>query len=632
MGLPPALETEKSQLNHRHQIVASLMRLFFALAVGTLISQIKLDYIEAYLYDWRFQLRPNPPTANGVVLISITAETVKELKGVPRAHHHAQVLEALARLHPRALFYDLDLAKVDGNPHEKQAIVNASRKLNHIYVGTQDFQMPGEEGKLRLPSPYEEIPLITAPKSEDINNFAKDHVSRRMLLRYQNIPLLQPILAGLLDSEAKNISTRRGQFVVMDTDQAFIDYHRTGTFPKWDFKDLLSPRNEKPFLLESLKGKIVIIGQDLQFDASEYVMTPFSREVVAMTRSEMHANIIDTLLRNSSPQKVPDWLNKVFVVLISLLTINVVLTARPMRGIIILLSSVSVFAIASFLAFWWFGFLFNMAHPLLTMFLSYYFFIPYRLIKENQRSWEYYQRNQLLSQVEELKSNFISMMSHDLKTPIARIQGMIGVILGDKNLLSSSQREAIDTIRISSDDLLRFINAILQYGKIESSNIQLHLQNKDINELLHEVIRKYEFLAQTKKIIIETELEPLFSIPVDPDLIRQVFSNLIENAIKYSDDGSRVLISSEEKENQVVVKIADQGMGIPSEDIPNLFMKFYRSKNAKSSPIKGSGLGLYLAKYFTELHQGNIFVESTYGQGSQFTVVLPLTQRRTGNA
>ena len=265
-----------------------------------------------------------------------------------------------------------------------------------------------------------------------------------------------------------------------------------------------------------------------------------------------------------------------------------------------------------------------MAHPWLAIFLCYYFFIPYRLIIENRRSWEIYQKHRLLKQVEELKTNFISMMSHDLKTPIARILGMADVILRDPTPLSSHQHEAVDTIKHSSDDLLKFINSILNYGRIESQELQLNKQSKDINTLLTEVISKHEFLGKLKKIQILKEFETLFPISVDPDLIRQVLSNLIENAIKYSHEDTKILISTEEKDGWVVIQIADQGPGIPRDELPNLFMKFYRSQNAKSSTIKGSGLGLYLAKYFVELHGGKIFVESTYGQGSTFTVQLPL--------
>jgi signal transduction histidine kinase len=265
----------------------------------------------------------------------------------------------------------------------------------------------------------------------------------------------------------------------------------------------------------------------------------------------------------------------------------------------------------------------DMAHPLLAIFLCYYFFIPYRLIIENRRSWEYYQKHKILSEVEQLKTNFIGMMSHDLKTPLARIQGMTEVIAKDPSPMSSQQREALDLIKQSAEDLTRFISAILNYAKIESQGVALHLQSKDINLLLEEVMKKNEFMARLKQIQMVAELEPLFSIPVDPDLVKQVLSNLIENAIKYSPENSKVLISSEEKDGKILIQVADQGVGIPQQDLEHVFMKFFRSASAKSSAVKGSGLGLYLAKYFVELHKGHIFVESTPGQGSTFTVELP---------
>jgi signal transduction histidine kinase len=245
------------------------------------------------------------------------------------------------------------------------------------------------------------------------------------------------------------------------------------------------------------------------------------------------------------------------------------------------------------------------------------------LIIENRRSWEYYEKNRLLKQVEELKTNFISMMSHDLKTPIARIKGMTDVILADAQSVSVPQREAVDTIRTSSDDLLKFINSILNYAKIEFQGVELHWQSKDPNNLMTDVIKKHEFLAQLKKMKIQSELEPLFPIKMDPDLMRQVLSNILENAIKYAPEQTQISVKTYEKDGFVLFVIADQGPGIPAQELPHLFTKFYRSANAKSSPIKGSGLGLYLAKYFTELHQGQIFVESSSSQGTIFTVQLP---------
>ena len=110
---------------------------------------------------------------------------------------------------------------------------------------------------------------------------------------------------------------------------------------------------------------------------------------------------------------------------------------------------------------------------------------------------------------------------------------------------------------------------------------------------------------------------------VDTELIRQVFTNLIENAIKYSPENSKVLISTEDHDGKVVVQVADQGIGIPKNEHENIFVKFYRARKVSNTNIKGSGLGLYLAKYFVNLHQGNIFIESEVDKGSTFHVEIP---------
>jgi signal transduction histidine kinase len=324
--------------------------------------------------------------------------------------------------------------------------------------------------------------------------------------------------------------------------------------------------------------------------------------------------------------QLSDWVNNLITTLIALLTVFVVWSLKPTQGLIILASTLTTFASISYILFALGGIWVGMAHPILAIFICYYFFIPYRLIKENRRSWEYYQKNKLLTQVEELKTNFLSMMSHDLKTPLARIQGMADVALQDSNSLSPQQNEALETISKSSEELTYFITSILNLTRVESEGVKLHLQSKDVNALLDEVIRKFEYMAQKKNISIIREFEPLFSVKMDVDLMRQVFANLVENAIKYSKENSKILVTTEETDGRISIQVADQGIGIRRDEINNIFLKFYRSHDAKSSPIKGSGLGLYLAKYFVELHKGEIAVESVHDQGSTFTVNLPMSQ------
>lgn len=600
----------------------------FAVAVGFIISGLSLHFIESYLYDFRFRLRPTLEPAQHIVLITIDKKTVETYNQVPTFHEHLRLLEKLREGAPKATVYVQRIDKLKGTAADRKSFVSEAQKLANLFQITEELTMRAEQSTLSMKDDLKSIRVLSGPITADKKSFSQDGVSRRMMYNYQDQLLIHPLLASLFNPEALTRDKVRGLFPWIDSDQLYINFRAPGTFINYKFEDVVSGKLD-PHLF---KEKLIIIGDDLQQDTKDYVQTPYSREISALTLAELHANMFETLIENSAPVKAPDWLNVIFTVLISVLTVHVVLTLRPLHGISILGSTVAGFSIFSYLAFWPFGFWIDMAHPFLAIFLCYYFFIPYRLIIENRKSWEYFQKHKLLTEVEQLKTNFIGMMSHDLKTPLARIQGMTDMISKDPSPLSAHQREGLDTIKQSAEDLLKFISTILNYAKIESQGVELHLQAKDINQVLKEVVKKHEFLAKLKHIQLITELEPLFSIQIDPDLLKQVFSNLVENAIKYSPENSKVLISSEELENKLIIQVADQGSGIPSDELSNIFMKFFRSRAAKLSPIKGSGLGLYLAKYFVELHGGSIQCESTLGQGSTFTVELPITAPITAKA
>ena len=605
------------------------VRFLFAITASALISFLKLDNIESYFYDLRVSLKAavglSGLAKTDIVLVKIDSKTVEQFQGFPNYQNHSDFLNKLITDLPRFVIYDFrpkdgELKDIDGDPLQKKSFYDIASQFGDFYIPTDELEMKGETGKLKLNPPLEQLKIYPGIKTSDTILFAKDGVYRRMMIRYQEQKILHSVIAEYYNPEIQNTDEIRGKFVFFDSEQAYINYHPNGSFPTYTFEDIIAGKFQK----DAFRNKIIIVGTDTGKSAKEYALTPYSHEINAMTSIELHANMIQTLIDNKAPIRLPSWVNILLTCLISVLTVHVVLSLKPSRGLLLLGSTLIGFTAFAFLLFISAGIWIDIAHPFLAIFLCYYFFIPYRLIIENRRSWEYFQKNKLLKQVEELKTNFISMMSHDLKTPIARILGMTEVILKEDVVLSSKQREAVDTINSSSNDLLKFINAILQYGSIESQGLELHRQSKDINQLLLEVIKKHEFLAQIKKIKIVQELEPLFPILVDPELMKQVFSNLLENSIKYSSEDSTVVIKSREVGNEILVDIIDQGMGIPTVDLPNIFMKFFRTHTVKTSTIKGSGLGLYLASYFVELHKGRINVISEPEKGSQFTVSLPL--------
>jgi len=626
MGSPPSLETNTKYT----QWAQFSFKVFLAIVAGLLVSSFKLEFIESYLYDLRTRAKAvfdaNEIKNTPIALVLITTKTVERYQGFPQYKDHAEFLAKLYNYQPQYILYDFksregELRDTPGTDEEKILFAKTALEFPRLHILTDDTEMKGEAGRLKLKEPLHDLDVATSGKAADFTLFAKDGVNRRLMFTYQNQKLLPLTAASYYNPEIQNLEKIRGLFDVLDSQQVYVRYHKKNSFPIYHFEDII----DQKIPLDVLKNKLVIIGKDTGRSNLEYVMTPFSREVTAMTSSEYYANSLQTLIDNNAPIRLPNAVNLFLTVLISLLIVYTVLSLKPAKGLILILITFLSLSLIAFILFIGFGIWIDLAHPFLAIFLCYYFFIPYRLIKESRRSWEYYQKNKLLSQVEELKTNFISMMSHDLKTPIARIQGMTEVISKDIQPLSTPQREAVDTIQSSADELLKFINSILQYGRIESQGLELHKQSKDVNQVLKDVIKKHEFLAQVKKIKMNSQLEPLFPTQIDPDLIRQVFSNLLENAIKYSHIDSVVEISSREEDQYIIVTFKDHGVGIPSEDLPNIFMKFFRSHNAKTSTIKGSGLGLYLAHYFTELHKGKITVQSQAGTGSVFTVKLPVT-------
>lgn len=626
----------KNPKKSRFSLYFSLIRIGFALAIAFLISQFRFDYLEAFFYDARVRAKPTSPISGHIELISVDPLTVERLGRVPNALDHVRLLKRLQADGVKSIVYLISPNEIVGSLDELETLARQMGSISHLFVALPDTPLKGQEDSFLLLPPFEHLTAESSPTTADRNIFAGDGVTRRMFLSYQGSSSLAPKVARLFNPAITDENSIRGRFEYLQSQQTYIDFRPNRTYPAESFVRVAqnggnggSGGSEIP--KERYRNKIVIIGRDIQTATKDYIRTPFSRDVVAMTTLEMHANMFDTLILNSAPARGPTWLNFLFTSLISILTVYVVIAVKPTRGLLILATTIVGYSLFCFLAFWLAGLWVAMAQPFLAIFICYYFLIPYRLIMENRKSWEYLQKNRLLTQVEELKTNFLSMMSHDLKTPIARIQGMTDVVLKDSNPLSTRQREALHTLAKSSDELLEFVSSILNLGRIESKDIKLHVKSRDPNSLIAEVIDKFEYMAKSKTIEITAELETLFSVKMDVDLIRQVLSNLVENAIKYSPENSRILITSEERDGRVIIQVADQGMGIPEDELPHVFMKFYRSKNAKSSTIKGSGLGLYLAKYFVELHKGTISVDSRPGEGSTFTVELPMDSNTDSN-
>ncbi len=601
----------------KNKWVHHTLKLAFALLITILLSPFKLDALEYMVYDLRMQLSPRPKPSGNVVLLSIEHETLRKLKREPEALDWAVVLQKLAQAKPAHIVSFINPFQIQGSYDDLSLLADIASRTNFVF-GENDLPKTGLNRLDQLAAPFERIPVLPAPKTADRNVLAKDGVTRRLILTFENQFTMHPRLAQAFNG-ITTPAGYKGDFPFLDTTQMLIRFRSKGEYKTLKFIDLMEG-NLDPALV---RGKIVLIGKDTMEAAADYVTTPLDKGLLALSQLEMHANILDTLILNKAPRFSPDWVKYLFTFTISLLTIVIVLSVRPGKGLVMLGSSVFVYLVLSLLMFAGFNWVMPVAHPLVAVFICYYFVIPYRLIIENRRSWEYYQKNRLLMQVEEMKSNFMRMMSHDLKTPLARIQGMAEVIGKDDGGLNPNQRKALDTIADSSEELVDFIGSILSLSRIEAKEMKLNLRSRDVNSIVREVVRRTDFMAQRKNIEVVSELEPLFSVKVDEDLLKTVLSNLVENAIKYSPEDTKILVSTDEIDNQIVIQVADQGRGIPREDLNHVFDRFYRARNTRVN-TQGNGIGLFLAKYFIELHNGRIEVESEIDKGSTFTIRLPM--------
>jgi signal transduction histidine kinase len=226
---------------------------------------------------------------------------------------------------------------------------------------------------------------------------------------------------------------------------------------------------------------------------------------------------------------------------------------------------------------------------------------------------------------DEMKSNFVRLVSHELRAPLAAIQQQHSVILdGLAGGLTDKQRELLGRAREKIEGLLDLINDLLDVARIESGHAVQQQVPLQLEAILAGTTRLMRAKAQAQGITLKLLLPPeLPEVLADVRGMEEVFTNLIGNAIKYSPEGGEVTVSAEAQGDFLEVRVTDKGIGIEPEEIPKIFEQFYRVKHPKTRHVIGTGLGLPIVKGIVEAHRGWVTVESTPGKGSTFKVVLP---------
>ncbi|OUR92880.1 hypothetical protein A9Q84_20425 [Halobacteriovorax marinus] len=609
-----------------------LYPLIFTVIFIIVLFQYSFSSLEAVFYDLRIKFDWGISYQDRIVLITMDEESDQFLgESYPYTYASHEVLsKRLIKDGPAAIGYLIGLLAPDSKREDvalfkfKDSINNYKKNGGVFRFGTNmddwDEHIP--------PKDLADLGYSLALLNVDNATFAKDDISRRALINISGEESFHLWMANSYrehrNAERLDATSIQGSYYLQEADATFamfryftspiskyakikkIPFHRVlvGNFPKGFFED-----------------KIVLVGPSYISNTSDTVLTPFNREEYDTSKLAVHAEIIEAFIQNKTVLQIPKDVSYVLAILIALFLSIIISRMRPTTGLAMTLALMFGVIILAYFLFSLLGLWLYTTHIVLTVFVVYYIWVPFRAIGEYQRRYAIQEETKLLKKVENLKQNFISLMSHDLKTPVAKIAGMADV-MKQKNIENTDLSNGLQSIIDSTKELNKFITSILDLTKVESRKISLNMISKDINTVVETTIEGLRYEASQKNVSVVKELSPLYPIEFDLNLMKRVFSNLVENAIKYSGDGSEVLVKTWDDDEWVYITISDNGVGIPEEEVEYIFEKFYRVKNDASHSIKGTGLGLYLVKYFVELHGGTIVAESKLGEGTTFKIKM----------
>src|ERR1044071_3327149 len=229
-----------------------------------------------------------------------------------------------------------------------------------------------------------------------------------------------------------------------------------------------------------------------------------------------------------------------------------------------------------------------------------------------------------LQELDRKKDEFLSVASHELRTPLTTIKGYTQLLSQTVNDLPPEERSTYLTAVLGEiDRMMGLISELLDVSRIETNRLQIHPQPIRWKEVIDRRASAFRVQHPARNIRFDATVDEM-TIHVDPDRMRQVVDNLLSNALKYSPDGTDIDVVVTRADGAIMTSVIDSGIGIPRDEIPQLFERFPRARNVSSRYYGGLGLGLYIARAIIEAHTGVIHVASEEGQGSTFTIKLPL--------
>jgi two-component system phosphate regulon sensor histidine kinase PhoR len=233
-----------------------------------------------------------------------------------------------------------------------------------------------------------------------------------------------------------------------------------------------------------------------------------------------------------------------------------------------------------------------------------------------------------LRQLETIRRDFVANISHELKTPLAAIRGLIETLIDDKEMEPGIHERFLEKVRVQSSRLTTLVSDLLTISRLESDDATKDFRPLDLREPLSESLRTLTPVAESKRLTLEhTMPDELVRVTGDPEALRELVDNLVGNAVKYTPSGGRVNVTLRVENGWAVLEVEDNGIGIAPADQSRVFERFYRVDKARSRELGGTGLGLSIVKHVALSHGGNVSLRSALREGSSFRVQIPLQSR-----
>lgn len=632
-------------------ILAGVLIILFAEYLGL------FNGVNMYAYDLYFRIRGRTEASNDILVAAIDEKSLSRLGRWPISRrHYVSLLDRVKEA--RVVGFDIVMAE----PTEDDMILAKAMKRH---------------GKVVLPvyidsslSPITPVAALASFHTGHVHiEHDSDGIARRVFhtLNYKS-GMLPSFSSVMYEYETSSADQSRSVLSdVMPATALRINYYGpSSSFRHLSFSDIVEGKYPSAFFA----GKTVIVGVTAA-GIEEKILTPFARnqKLNKMSGVEVHAQILNNLLDHNDIKEIPDWMRWASYLIYSSFIFILFLRFNERISAIICLLAISIAALFLYILFSFFNIWLGPASLfslLLFMFLVSYFVkidkaatnlenayvkviqhlsanspetstMSYRpglfgILSEGRINSSVKLLTKItdrLMELDHLKFIFIAAMSHELRTPLNSVIGFSNILLKQrKGPLNAEQEKLLMIVSRAGNHLLTLINDVIDISKIEAGKVDKYIEDFDLQDLLHEAVDNIKKDAEDKQLEIRVETVPL-AMHSDRRRLFQCVLNLLSNAVKYSLEGSVLVqakvIDAAGTGRSAQISVTDTGIGIKEEDMHKLFGSFERLDSPLKSKVSGAGIGLYLTrKLITEILHGTIFVESTYGSGSRFTINVPV--------